>query len=80
MALADASVVWVPGLAGTSGGDRLGTGGARYDRALSWAAPEALVGMLLYDDEVLDWLPTDPWDQPVHLIATESRLLECASE
>lgn len=79
-ALAEASLIWASGLAGTPRGDRLGTGGGWYDRALAWAAPPARVGMLLYDDELLDWLPTDPWDRPVQVIVTESRLVECHPE
>lgn len=79
-ALAEASLIWASGLAGTPAGDRLGTGGGWYDRALGWASPPARVGMLLYDDEVLDWLPTDPWDRPVQVIVTESRLVECTPE
>lgn len=79
-ALAEASQVWVSGLAGTPHGDRLGTGGGWYDRALAWAAPAATIGMLLDDDEVVSWLPTDPWDRPVHLIATPGRLLRCHRE
>jgi 5-formyltetrahydrofolate cyclo-ligase len=75
-ALAEADWVWLPGLAGTPDGRRLGTGGGWYDRALGWASPSARLGMLLYDDEVLDELPTDHWDRPVHLLVTERRRID----
>lgn len=79
-ALAEATSIWVSGLAGTPTGNRLGTGGGWYDRALGWANPRATVGMLLYDDEVVERLPTDPWDRPVHLIVTPSRVVRCRRE
>ena len=76
-ALALADVVWVPGLAGTVRGDRLGTGGGWYDRALTFARADAILGLLLFDDEVLAELPTDAWDRPVHLLVTPLRVLTC---
>lgn len=75
-ALGLAGWVWLPGLAGTPDGRRLGTGGGWYDRALAWASPTARLGLLLHDDEVLDDLPTDPWDRPVHLLVTERRRID----
>ncbi len=75
-ALGQADWVWLPGLAGTPDGRRLGTGGGWYDRALAWAGAHATVGMLLFDDEVLDDLPTDPWDRPVQLLVTERRRVD----
>ncbi len=71
-ALAQAEWIWVPGLAATAGGDRLGTGGGWYDRALAHANPTAPVGVLLFDGEVLDSVPTEPWDRPVDWILTAS--------
>lgn len=74
-ALAHADWVWLPGLAGTPDGRRLGTGGGWYDRALAAAGPQTRLGLLLYDDEVLPEVPTEPWDRAVHVVATERRLL-----
>jgi 5-formyltetrahydrofolate cyclo-ligase len=62
-------------LAATPSGDRLGTGGGWYDRALRYAAPDALIGVLLRDREVLDVLPVEPFDRAVDLIVTESRTI-----
>lgn len=76
-ALAQAEFIWLPGLAGTPDGRRLGTGGGWYDRALAHAAPDARRGLLLFDDEVLDDVPTDPWDEPVDLLVTERRRIDC---
>jgi 5-formyltetrahydrofolate cyclo-ligase len=76
-AAGQADWIWLPGLAGTPQGHRLGTGGGWYDRALAWASPSAHLGLLLFDDEVLDAVPLDPWDRDVHVLVTESRRLDC---
>ncbi len=77
-ALRQADWIWLPGLAGTPAGHRLGTGGGWYDRALAWAGPTARCGLLLFDDEVLDAVPLDPWDRPVQVLVTELRRVDCA--
>lgn len=79
-ALGLADWVWLPGLAGTPDGRRLGTGGGWYDRALAWANPSARLGLLLFDDEVLPELPTEEWDRRVHLLVTEARRIDCPGE
>lgn len=76
-ALAAAQVVICSALAGTETGERLGTGGGWYDRALEAAAPEAVTVMLLNDDEIAPALPTQPWDRVMDVIATPSRLISC---
>lgn len=77
--LARADVIICPGLAGTTGGQRLGAGAGWYDRALPEARPETPVIMLLNDDEVLDELPTEAWDLRVDVIATPTRLLQTSA-
>ncbi|MFZ1412545.1 MAG: 5-formyltetrahydrofolate cyclo-ligase, partial [Micropruina sp.] len=67
---------WCSGLAATARGDRLGTGGGWYDRALAHASAAATCGILLRDDEVFPELPTEPWDRRVDLIVTPSRVIQ----
>jgi 5-formyltetrahydrofolate cyclo-ligase len=62
----------VPGLAFDRQGFRLGYGGGYYDRCLarpSWAGAR-LLG-LAASALILDKLPHDAWDRPVHGLATE---------
>lgn len=74
-ALGQASVVVCAALAATGSGERLGTGGGWYDRALPHAAPDAVLVALLNDDEVLPTLPTQPWDVRVDVVVTPTRVL-----
>lgn len=79
-ALAEASLVLCPGLAATEQGDRLGTGGGWYDRALSYANDQAVTCLLLNDDEVMPSLPVQPWDRPVDLVITPPRIVNCMAQ
>jgi 5-formyltetrahydrofolate cyclo-ligase len=73
--LGDATLIWCAALAATPAGDRLGTGGGWYDRALLHARADAVVGVLLRDSEVKDALPVESFDRPVGLIVTEARTI-----
>lgn len=72
-AVQDADAVLLPGLAVDARGMRLGRGGGSYDRVLARlersGADPALV-VLLYDTEVVDRVPEEAHDRPVHSVVT----------
>ncbi|WUM77294.1 5-formyltetrahydrofolate cyclo-ligase [Streptomyces sp. NBC_00328] len=72
-AVQDADAVLLPGLAVDARGMRLGRGGGSYDRVLARlersGADPALV-VLLYDTEVVDRVPEEAHDRPVHAVVT----------
>ena len=67
--VARADVVLVPALAVDARGYRLGRGGGSYDRALARVGRQVPTIALLYDDELLPSVPTEPHDQRVRLVA-----------
>lgn len=76
-AVARMGLVVCPAVAADLTGQRLGRGGGWYDRVLAELDPAVVVWTLLNDDEVLSSIPTDPWDRPVDVVATPTRLLVC---
>ncbi|MGA5896454.1 5-formyltetrahydrofolate cyclo-ligase [Streptomyces venetus] len=74
-AVTTADAVLLPGLAVDARGMRLGRGGGSYDRVLARleraGAHPALV-VLLYDTEVVERVPAEPHDRPVHAVVTPS--------
>lgn len=74
-AVGSAEVVLVPGLAVDRRGRRLGRGGGSYDRVLTRLGRHQLVVVVVHDAEVIEVVPTDAYDRPVHAAATPSGLL-----
>ena len=72
-AIADATVIVLPALAVDVTGRRLGQGGGSYDRALLRSDPEAVRLAVVFEQEVLDAVPADDHDQPVHGVLTPDR-------
>jgi 5-formyltetrahydrofolate cyclo-ligase len=74
-AVLGADAVLLPGLAVDARGMRLGRGGGSYDRVLARleraGADPALV-VLLYDTEVVQRVPEEAHDRPVHAVVTPS--------
>ncbi|WP_374935515.1 5-formyltetrahydrofolate cyclo-ligase [Streptomyces sp. SM13] len=81
-AVLDADTVLLPGLAVDGAGMRLGRGGGSYDRVLARltaaGAHPALV-VLLYDDEVVARVPSEPHDHPVDAVVTPAGARRFAS-
>ncbi|MFT4127275.1 MAG: 5-formyltetrahydrofolate cyclo-ligase [Gordonia sp. (in: high G+C Gram-positive bacteria)] len=59
-AITEASVIFVPALAVDVRGVRLGRGAGYYDRTIGGVAAETVA--VVYDDEVLEALPAEPYD------------------
>lgn len=65
-----ADIIFVPGVAFTSGGERLGRGGGYYDRLLG-ILPEAILRVgVCFPCQMVDELPTEPHDQAVDIVIT----------
>jgi 5-formyltetrahydrofolate cyclo-ligase len=67
----DLDLVLVPGRAFDLSGTRLGRGGGYYDRLL--ARTRALRVALLYDEQLVEAVPADEHDLPVHVLITPTR-------
>jgi 5-formyltetrahydrofolate cyclo-ligase len=71
-AVCSADLVLVPALAVDHSGLRLGRGGGSYDRALARVGAQVPTVALLYDTELVDWVPGGPHDQRVRMVARPS--------
>lgn len=74
-AVTTADAVLLPGLAVDARGMRLGRGGGSYDRVLARlerAGVRPALVVLLYDSEVVEHVPEEPHDRPVHAVVTPS--------
>jgi 5-formyltetrahydrofolate cyclo-ligase len=71
-AIGTADVVVVPALAVASDGVRLGRGGGYYDRALQHVRGGAVLVALVFDDELVGELPSEPHDRRVTAVVTPS--------
>lgn len=65
-------VVIVPGLAFTSGGDRLGQGGGWYDRVLARLRPDCATIGVCFAEQLVDELPTDDHDVRLQRVITDA--------
>ncbi len=70
--VARADLVLVPALAVDASGNRLGRGGGSYDRALARVGGQVPTIALLYDEELVDRLPSEPHDRTVRAVARPS--------
>ena len=69
-------VILLPALAYTPNGDRLGRAGGYYDRFLT-DRPDPLRIGLGFDFQIVETIPADHHDQAVHMIVTESQIIQC---
>lgn len=76
----DIDLIIVPGAAFDAQGHRLGHGAGFYDIFMSEKAPQALCIALTFDILVYDEVPTEPHDECVDRLITESRDILCWRE
>ncbi|MGC4893362.1 5-formyltetrahydrofolate cyclo-ligase [Micromonospora sp. DT31] len=69
-AVAGAALVVVPAVAVDRRGVRLGRGGGSYDRALARVPATAPTVALLHDGELVEVVPAQAHDRPVHSVIT----------
>lgn len=80
VAVEEVDAALVPGLAWDRAGRRLGRGAGYYDRLFADPAWRGFrCGLFLACQEVAA-IPTDPWDAPLHAVATEKETLRFSFE
>jgi len=70
-------IVFLPGLAFDLEGNRLGRGKGWYDRALARVGDKAVLVGLAYEFQIVEAVPRDIWDQRVHFVISEKRVIDC---
>lgn len=73
--LAEMDLILVPGIAFDIRGFRIGYGGGFYDRLLKERGSFALG--LAYDEQIVEEIPVESFDQRVDLIITDRRSISC---
>lgn len=73
-------LIVAPGLAFDRRGNRLGRGGAYYDRFLADPERKAAVVGFGFAFQILDEVPTEPHDRPVDEVVTEQGVVACKRE
>lgn len=72
----EVDLVITPGLAFDRRGFRLGHGGGHYDQYLSRLRPETTRIGLAFSEQLIDRVPEEPSDQRVHLVVTDSEVVD----
>ncbi len=69
-------VIVVPAVAYDLAGNRLGMGAGYYDRFIPKALQAILIGAI-WSSQIMDHIPCDPYDQPVHYLLKEDGIINC---
>ena len=72
----DGLVVIVPGVLFDVRGNRLGRGGGWYDRVLHALTGAGVSIGLAYEFQIVSQVPAESWDQRVHFLITEARVVD----
>jgi len=71
-------LVFVPGVAFDTRGNRLGRGGGTYDRLLAPLCGRPRFVGLAYEFQIIEAVPAQSWDCAMHCIVTEERTIDCS--
>jgi len=71
----DLDVIFVPALAVSETGHRLGYGAGFYDALLPRFRQSVTTVAVSYDFDLLAELPVDPWDVPADVVVTDARVI-----
>ncbi len=74
--IADVELAIIPGVVFDKQGNRIGHGEGYYDSLLQEAIGVLKIG-LAYDFQLVDEVPSEPYDVPVDVIITESQVIRC---
>jgi 5-formyltetrahydrofolate cyclo-ligase len=72
-------IIMVPGVVFDSRGNRLGRGLGYYDRFLQQLRANTTFVGLAYEFQIVDEVPAELWDQRVHYVITERRIIDCTT-
>lgn len=73
--IADADLILTPAVAVDRSGNRLGRGRGYYDRSLTLARPRTRLMAVLDSEDVLDAVPAERHDWPVHGVITPAGVI-----
>lgn len=73
-------LVIVPGVAFDKKGYRIGYGGGYYDRFIPRLSKKATTVSLAFEMQLIDKVPTSPFDIPVQYIITENSFINCQED
>jgi 5-formyltetrahydrofolate cyclo-ligase len=79
VALDELDCIVVPGVAFDATGHRLGRGGGYYDATLAALPARTHRVALAFELQVVDAIPGEPHDVPVHVVVTEARVVWAAT-
>ncbi|RMG70640.1 MAG: 5-formyltetrahydrofolate cyclo-ligase, partial [Nitrospirae bacterium] len=69
-------LIVMPGVCFDHAGGRIGYGGGYYDRLISSFKKRPLLIGIAYEEQIVEYVPTEPHDHRVQAIITDRRILE----
>jgi 5-formyltetrahydrofolate cyclo-ligase len=69
-------VIIVPAVAYDVHGNRLGMGAGYYDRFIPQASKAICIGAI-WSSQIVDQVPVDQYDRPVHYLLSENEMIQC---